>query len=180
MKTDDLIVRVAPKQWHSDSIVRWDPEAYILSATFSGATAAAEVHNPQQQQIESSTGIVHRGYVIMAGPLEISLDPDGAIMSLELRINPEQWVRADIPEPFHDLPDVSVKFLVEYDDNGYASVLVPVTVVWDKPHSRLSLLLGHANDVGQWYRLGTNAAIGVTKNCALREIRTFEVDLPVT
>jgi hypothetical protein len=179
MKTGELIVRVTPKEWPCTLIVRWDPQAYILSAASSRATESPEVHIPLHEQIEKSIGIVHRGHVIAAGPLEIHLDRDGAIVSLQLRINPAQWVPAAIPEPSRDLTGVSVEFLTQYDSNGYASVLVPVTVVWDKPHSRLSLQLGRADDIEQWYRLGTNTAIGIAKNSALREIRFSEVDLPL-
>jgi hypothetical protein len=179
MKTDDLIVRVTPREWPYTLNVRWDPQALTLSATCSRATRVPEARNSPQEQIEKSIGVVHRGYVIAAGPLEIALGPDGAIVSLDLRINPAQWVRDAIPEPFRDLTDVSVEFLTQYDSNGYASVPIPVTVLWDKPHSRLALLLGHADEIERRYRLGTNTTIGVTKNSALREIRFLDVDIPI-
>jgi hypothetical protein len=76
--------------------VRWDRQAYTLSATCSRATVP-DAQNPVQEQIEKSIGIEHRGYVIAAGPLEISLGPDGS--------------GPPYPNRFVDLTDVSAEFL---------------------------------------------------------------------
>lgn len=173
----EVIVRVTPRTEQCTTTVHWDPEAYALRAAFSYASDVAEPRYLWREQIEQMAGVIQHGYRIEAGALEISLDPQRRIASIELRTNPISWLRSELPQPPGELVDASVEFLVEYDSNGIASISTPVRVAWDAERYRLSLRLGTHDEVAHWYLLGTDALIGVAEGFAVREFRFSEVQI---
>src|SRR5262249_12785557 len=144
--------------------LEWDRQAHIWTAVFS--YPPAEPDFPLREDIEETVGIVQRGYLIQAGPLEISLDSRKRIATMELRTNPAEWTRGIVQQPNSGLRDASIEILTEYDSNGIASIPVDVWVTWDDIGSRLSFRFRGDDDVEQWYCLGTDTAVGIFRDSA--------------
>ena len=149
------------------SVIHWDDESMVLSVSLlSEAPPVASMAD----QIDLNLGIRAPYGRVVIGDLDVLVDSEGRIVSMEIRTNPAAWSDEAIPASSDSFPTVSMRFPDDFDDNQIARYDVPVRLSQDRSRRVVRLRLGEGAS-SQWARLASDVIIGVTAQAYLSEVR---------
>ncbi len=159
------------------AVVRWDEDAYVLSADFRYVGQSKLPSHPLLNQIERSVGIEHRGCRVLFGDLEILLTADHHIAHLEVRTNPEEWDRRKLAPVPELSPSGSLHFMVRFDENQIATVDAPLSIIEDRDSRQIAFIFSKAQEACAWCRIADDVAVCVNQDQQLCELRIEQVGL---
>jgi hypothetical protein len=135
---------------------------------------ACESDTPRPQtlagQINAAVGIQPRYHRLLLGDMDILMDPDEHVRSLQIRTNPRRWVSERLPHLVKPLEAVSLRFLVNYDTNGVASYPVTIQITRDPAQADLRFTFGDYKS-SRWFAIADGLVVGTTVDQYLSEIR---------
>lgn len=174
MTINPLHLVLRPRDTECRSHIVWDRDALILSSTFTYSDENADPHNLKlSDRIDRDFGIEGGSYRLILGEMDILLDSNMRIRSMEIRTNPSMWQRGSLL-PFPIRPDaVFVDFAVEYDENRIASYEFPIQIVQDQARHELNFSFGDYTS-SHWAAGADSFIIGMTADCYLSEFRLID------
>jgi hypothetical protein len=176
---DQLPVTATSTACASPVTIYWDPEAFVLEFLFAHARTFEKAEDELSRKIDEVAGVQEHGFRISVGDLQIALNPNGRLASVEIRRNPAYWQTAELRPPPPELTEAGLAFHVDYDSNNIASIDMPVDVVWDRDRRQLCLRFGEVREILHWYRLAENAVIGVSVDSMLGDICFSDIQLGI-
>jgi hypothetical protein len=149
----------------------------VMSSSLVGESDAPANPPNLSAQIESLQGIRQRNHRIVLGDLDILVDMEERVRSLEIRTNPRRWGVASLPSLPDALDAVFLRLLVSYDTNGIAIYNVPITVTCDPSLNEVRFAFGEYVS-SRWFSAADGLVIGTTLDDYLSELRFSGVGLP--
>ena len=179
MKDRPPRVTLTPRFDSCHSLVKWDNESLILTLSFCYQDDSESKINNLARTIDEHLGIGKRDFKIILGDMDILLDTNQHIRSLEIRTNPSSWLHVSLSTIPDDLNSVFPRFQVEYDENNIVSYNVPIQIIQDIPQRQLSFFWGdHVSS--QWVNIADGVVLGLTLDFFLSELRLLDFALPLS
>jgi len=149
------------------SVIHWDDESMVLSVSL---LSEAPPVPSMADLIDIDLGIRSPYGRVVIGDLDVLVDSEGRIVSMEIRTNPAAWSDETIAASSDSFPTVSMRFPVAFDENQIARYDVPVGFSQDRSRRIVRLRLGEGTS-SQWARLASDVIVGVTTQGYLSEVR---------
>jgi hypothetical protein len=172
MESRSSRVKVIPRRQFCRATIRWDSDSSVLACTLH-----YEDEGPSplmRERIDAALEIKELQRRLVLNDADILLDARQRPESIEVYTNPASWMRGPLSEPAGPIDDVWVRFEIDYDDNGIASLDVPFSIRWDRAGRGISLCFGPVPCA--WYALADRVLLGVSDASELSEIRYLGAD----
>ncbi len=170
-------VTLKPRFNSCSSIVKWDNESLILTLSLNHQEDSESKEYKLARTIDEQLGIIKSDFRIILGEMDILLDTNQYITSMQIRTNPSNWLQVSLPSVPNNLDPVFPIFQVEYDENYIVSYTVPIQIMQDVPQQQLSFLFGDYIS-SRWVNIADGVVLGLTLDLFLSEIRLLDIDLP--
>lgn len=149
-------------------LVSWDQDSHVVSAR-----VLREPVEPANLagQINSALIQAEPERRLMVGDLDLLLDRQGLLTSLEIRVGPRaSWHALALPCIVNAQEPVDIVFDTVFDDNGVAVVEANVTVAFDSVASEFALRIGGSAST-RYLKLSDNIHFGTNTSGRLSEVR---------
>jgi hypothetical protein len=166
-----------PRHTRCTSQGHWDEESLLVSVTLDYEDRKEPAKKVRlADTIDEDLGIGQRGFRVVLGDMDILLDSNGRMRSLELRKSPNGWEPFSLRAVPRDLQAAFVRFMVNYDANSIASYRVPIRVLKDR--SRREVAFAFADfAASHWAAIADHLLVGLTADGYLSEFRVLDTDL---
>lgn len=161
------------------SIVAWDRESSILSISLSYGQGVKTQPRTLADEIGDQLGMAESNYRLVVGNVDILLDNERRMVSLDIRTNPRDWQSNPLAPITNGSQTAFVRYLADYDKNGIASIDASVRICHDLSSNQLAIQFGDCESE-KWVRVADSIAAGLTLNNYLSELRLLDFELPVT
>ena len=167
-------VNLEPSERLGLSVIRWDDESLVLSVSL--LTEPAPTRS-MADLIDIGLGIQPAFGRVVMGDLDVLVDAQGRIVSMEIRTNPATWSDEAISSLLEPLPPVSIRFSVAFDENEIARYDLSVRISRDRANRIVRLRLSDGTPT-RWARLANDVIVGITTQGHLGEVRLLDFTVP--
>jgi hypothetical protein len=158
------------------SVIRWDAESMVLSVSL---LMNARKDRSVADQLDAQLGILAPHGRIAIGDLDVLVDAESRLTSMEIRTNPGAWKAEAIEAPQATPAPASMRFLVAFDENQIASYDVTLQISQDHARQIVRLDLGRGAP-SKWGSLASDVVVGLTVDGYLTQVRLVNFAVATT
>jgi hypothetical protein len=166
-------IRVKPMPGYSQckKIINWDQDSLTLSVLFTySANETSQSDMSLSDRLSQEFGIGQGDYRLVIGDMDLLLDRNKRIESLEIRTNPVTWESCELLPVSGKQEAMNIDFIVDYDENRIASYDLPIRIIRDHSMGVLSFCFGGYTS-SQWSCIADGFIVGMTADHYLSEFR---------
>jgi hypothetical protein len=130
-------------------------------------------------QINAQLGILAPHGRIVIGDLDVLVDAESRLTSMEIRTNPQTWKAEAIEAPQATLAPASMRFLSAFDENQIARHDLTVQISQDQARKVVRFNLGR-DAPSKWGRLASDVVVGLTVDGYLTQVQLLNFVVATT
>lgn len=177
MNIEPIRVKPAPRSSKGRAIINWDQDSLTVSVQFSySANETSQSDLTLSDRLSQEFSIEQGDYRLVIGDMDVLLDQNRRIQSLEIRTNPVTWESCELLPMSGKQEAINIDFIVDYDENRIASYDLPIRIMRDQSMRALSFCFGDYSS-SQWSSIADGFIVGMTADHYLSEFRLLDFKL---
>lgn len=174
MNTKPPRIILEPRHTKCKSHINWDQDSLTLSLLITYLDKDTKLQNLKLSEKLDQDFIIEQGdYRLILGEMDILLDSNKRIKSLEIRTNPLSWRSCSLLPTPSILEAVFLDFVVDYDENRVASYDLPIRIMQDLSRRELTFSFGDFA-TSRWALVADSFVVGMTIDHYLSEFRLVD------
>lgn len=177
MNNQPIRIEVESRLTRCKATVDWDQDSIVLTVVFTCWEKEIDRSDFKlSERLDEAFGIGQVGYRLVSTDMEVMLDKERRIQSIEIRTNPGAWETGSLPPIPGNQESVNVDFIVDYDENQISSYNLPIKIIHDTPQRALGFCFGQYSS-SKWVSIADGFVVGMTADYYLSEFRLLDFDL---
>jgi hypothetical protein len=174
MNTKPPRIILKPRHAECKTNISWDRDSLTLSLLLTYLDKDTRLQSLKLSEILDQDFSIEQGdYRLILGEMDILLDSNKRIKSLEIRANPLAWPSCSLLSVPNTLEAVFLDFVVDYDENRIASYNLPIRIMQDISRRQLTFSFGDFATF-RWALIADGFVVGMTIDHYLSEFRLVD------
>jgi hypothetical protein len=175
MNTKPIRLKTESRHYQCYASTNWEQDSLTLSVIFTYSDDDSDQNTwTLSDRLSQEFNIDQGDYRIVLGEMDVLLDKSRRLKSMEIRTNPATWDSGTLLPVSGGQDDMSIDFMVDYDENRIASHDLPIRIIYDQSNRALSFYFADFAS-SRWVAVADGFVVGTTADHYLSEFRLFDI-----